>query len=109
MAGAPGVPLRRPTHPATAPRYHVRIKSLTERARWEALAIELPDEMTACWDHLANSPTAMLPNERCHRLKGALATIWQYKPTTGHNKRVWYTVDDAQRRVLVTAVYEQHP
>jgi hypothetical protein len=56
------------------------------------------------------TPTRMLPNERCHRLKGAhVSHIWQYKPTTGHNYRIWYLVDETNLRVLVTYVCDRHP
>lgn len=106
---ASGVPLRRPTHPSHEPQYHLRIKDLDEHSRWDSVVAMLPAEMTACWDHLANQPTTILPNERCHRLHGKLKDLWQYKPTTGHNYRVWYSVDQAQHIVLVTAVWDRHP
>lgn len=110
MTDAPGVPLRRPTHPAVAPAYHVRIKSFDERQLWEQLAAEIGPELQTCWDHMAHTPTRMLANERCHRLRGAhLRHIWQYKPTTGHNFRIWYVVDEPNHRVLVVAVHAHHP
>jgi len=108
--GAHGVPLRRHSKPAAKPRFHVRIKNLDERGKWELLAATIPEEMKAAWDHLANTPTMMLPNERCHRLHGAkIAHIWQYKPTTGHNHRLWYTVDEGAVLVLVIEVHVTHP
>lgn len=109
MPGAPGVPLRRRARPAIAPVYHVRIKSRDLRGEWDALTATIRPEMTACWDHLAMTPTLVLDNGRCHRLKGALRNVWQYKPTTGHNFRVWYHVDEHKRIVLVTEVHATHP
>lgn len=108
--GARGVPLRRPSRPTAKPRFHVRIKNLDEHARWDLLTAMIPEEMRAAWDHLANTPAMMLPKERCHRLRGAkVAHIWQYKPTTGHHHRIWYTVDEGAVVVLVVEVHVTHP
>src|SRR5690242_2639693 len=96
---APGVPLRRPSRPVVAPRYHVRAKDLRTRQEFEALANLLPVEMTQCWDHLAHTPDLVISGGRSHRLRGDhLRHIWQYKPTLGFNYRIWYTVDALLRR-----------
>lgn len=88
----------------------MRIKSLAERGAWEDLAASIPVEMTLCWDHLAHTPGLLIPGGRCHRLRGdQLSHIWQYKPTLGHNYRIWYVVDDAKLVVIVTEVHTSHP
>jgi len=46
------------------PRYHVRIKNLDEREKWDLLTATIPDEMKAAWDHLANTPWLFL-SSRC--------------------------------------------
>jgi hypothetical protein len=69
----------------------------------------MPDEMAACWDHLASTPTLVISNGRCHRLRGSLRNVWQYKPSTGYNQRVWCQVDEDELVVLVTAVHDTHP
>jgi mRNA-degrading endonuclease RelE of RelBE toxin-antitoxin system len=104
-----GVPLRRPVHPTAKPPYHVRIWDQAQRERWETIAAVMPEEMTACWDHLAYRPGFVLPNGRCHELRGSYRGIWQYKPSTGHNYRVWYRFDEKEKTVLVTQVYDHHP
>lgn len=65
--------------------------------------------MTECWDHLAMTPGLVLPDGRSHRLRGALRHIWQYKPTTGYNYRIWYEIDEAARVVMITRVWTTHP
>ena len=110
MSGGPGVPLRRPSRPTLPPNYHVRIKNRDVRADWDRLVAVIGSVMTRCWDHLAMRPGLVLPGGRCHRLKGAhLSRTWHYKPTTGHNYRIWYGIDEPARIVLVTRVWATHP
>lgn len=103
-----GLPLKRPRKPEARPTYRLRIKNHHEEGQWDQLVALMREDMIRCWDHLANRPTMMLPN-RCYPLKGRYAGTWQYKPSTGHNTRVWYRVDEEARVTYIDAVFVQHP
>jgi len=109
----PGLPVARPHRfPRDAPErppYRVRARNRKVESDWKRLAEAMPDEMNACWDHLAHTPLRDL-GDRCHKLEGVRAAgVWQYKVTLGHSHRVWYRVDNDEICVLVIEASLDHP
>jgi hypothetical protein len=88
----------------------------SEAARgWEDLCAQAPSPTRACYDALSRDPRDR-SSARQHPLKGELATRelkgarleqWQYEITGAG--RVWYCIDDAHRRVLLTLAAPGHP
>ncbi len=84
---------------------------------WEELCAQAPAATRECFDALSLDPRdRSSASTRRHQLKGSLATRelkgrkleqWQYEVTGAG--RVWYCVDDANRRVLLTLATTGHP
>lgn len=84
---------------------------------WEELCAQAPGAARDCYDALSRDPRdRSASSSRLHQLKGDLATRdvkgrkleqWQYEITGAG--RVWYCIDDQQRRVLMTLATTGHP
>ena len=84
---------------------------------WEQLCSQAPGPTRECFDALSLDPRdrGAAPG-RVHQLKGALSIRelkgklleqWQYEVTGAG--RVWYCIDDANRRVLLVLASVGHP
>jgi hypothetical protein len=89
-----------------------------EAARgWEDLCALSPGPTRDCHDELSRDPRDRSGSaSRRHRLKGELASRkigglqleqWQYEVTGAG--RVWYCIDEANHRVLLTEASTGHP
>ncbi len=94
--------------------WELRFATSEAASGWEELCAQAPGPTRACYDALSRDRTAAAG--RVHQLKGELATRdlkgarleqWQYEVTGAG--RVWYCVDDANRRVLLTLAKTGHP
>jgi hypothetical protein len=81
---------------------------------WEQLCRAAPGPADEAWVAITSHPTRT--DQRQHQLKGALATgrydgsalpQWQYEVTGAG--RVWYLVDVASRRLVLTHAGPGHP
>ena len=106
----------RPDGPRTPPDlvflYRVRTKSRSVVTEWDKLAVSHKGNLLACFDHLATHPNdATIDPDRCHQLKPSryvnYIEYWQYE--VGGGARVWYLVDEDQKRVEIHKVFTGHP
>ncbi len=83
---------------------------------WEELCAQAPGPARDCYDALTKDPRDRTSASRQHPLKGDLGRRelkglvleqWQYEVTGAG--RVWYCIDDQQRRVLLTLAMTGHP
>ncbi len=83
---------------------------------WDELCAQAPGPARDCHDALSREPRDRSNLSRQHRLKDEFATRevrgtaleqWQYEVTGAG--RVWYCIDDANRRVLLMLVTTGHP
>lgn len=81
---------------------------------WEQLCKAAPGPTDAAWVAITSNPTNT--DQRQHRLKGNLAVgkykgetlpQWQYEVTGGG--RVWYLMDESNRRLVLTQAGPGHP
>lgn len=102
-----------PARPGT---WEVRHATGDAAEGWEHLCQQAPGPTRDCFDALTRAPRDRSNPGRQHPLKGLLETRdvkgkkleqWQYEVTGAG--RVWYCVDDEERRVWVTAASVGHP
>lgn len=83
---------------------------------WEELCRQAPGPTRDAFDALAKDPRDGTRPGRQHRLKGALGSRmvggvaleqWQVEVTGAG--RIWYCIDDAKRRVVITLTGTGHP
>ena len=102
--------------PPRAPDWDLRFATGEAAAGWEELSRKGPGPTRDAFDALARNPRDRSDLGRQHQLKGELGTRvvggvaleqWQYEVTGAG--RVWYCVDDRNRRVLLTLAMTGHP
>lgn len=104
---------RRASRVAPPPRrgdWELRFATSAAAEGWEDLCVQAPGPTRECYDALSREPRAgAISGSRQHRLRGELAVRdfkgamleqWQYEVTGAG--RVWYCIDDAHHRILVT-------
>lgn len=83
---------------------------------WDELCAQAPGPTRDCFDALTRDPRDRSNASRQHPLKGELATReikgrkleqWQFEVTGAG--RVWYCIDDTERRVWFTLATTGHP
>jgi hypothetical protein len=81
---------------------------------WDRIAKTHGNVLSEAWDQLTHQP--MAKSERQHQLKadyshrtfqGASLEQWQYE--FSGSGRIWYCIDEAKRRLLLTLVEAGHP
>lgn len=81
---------------------------------WEVLCQQAREATGDAYDILIQNPRQV--SKRQHRLKGGLGSRfvagmdleqWQYEVTGGG--RIWYCVDDDNKRVILTYASTKHP
>lgn len=97
--------------------WELRFATSEAASGWEDLCEQAPGPTRDCYDALSRDPRDRSATaSRRHPLKGELATRelkgvrleqWQYELTGAG--RVWYCIDDAHRRVLLTLAVTGHP
>lgn len=103
--------------PARRGEWELRFATGEAAEGWEQLCSQAPGPARDCFDALSRDPRdrSSAPG-RIHQLKGELATRelkgqrleqWQYEVTAAG--RVWYCIDDANRRVLLVLASVGHP
>jgi hypothetical protein len=85
-------------------------------AGWTDLCSQAPGPARDAYDAIVKNPRDLSRPGRQHRLKGSLASRtvagetleqWQFEVTGGG--RVWYCIDDAQRKVILVLASTKHP
>ncbi|QNV37062.1 hypothetical protein IDM49_07310 [Rothia terrae] len=83
---------------------------------WQDLKAVQANKLADAWDFLTNTPLQYHP-ERNYPLKGALGSStvngnvmdqWQYR-NLSNGARIWFCVDEKQKRVYLTRVFTRHP
>ncbi len=83
---------------------------------WDDLCRQAPGPTRDAFDNLAKDPRNMTRPGRQFRLKGDLGTRivagvsmeqWQLEVTGGG--RIWYCIDDSNRRVIIVMASTKHP
>lgn len=97
--------------------WELRFATGEAAAGWDELVAQAPGPARDCYDALSRQPRERSRGaSRQHPLKGQLAAReikgvrleqWQFEVTGAG--RVWYCIDDAHQRVLLTLVTTGHP
>ena len=96
--------------------WELRFATSDAATGWEELCAQAPGPARDCFEALERDPRDRSNPGRQHRLKGDLGTReikgesleqWQYEVTGAG--RVWYCVDEKNRRVLLTLAKTGHP
>ncbi|MFI5905942.1 hypothetical protein [Dactylosporangium sp. NPDC051541] len=83
---------------------------------WQDLCTQATGATRTAYFAITTNPEPAPPTDKHHRLKADLAVgryngemlpQWQYEVTGG--ARIWYLVDAARRRVIVTYASMRHP
>jgi hypothetical protein len=102
--------------PPVPPEWDLRFANKTAADNWEKLCNVAAGNRAEMHTRLTEDPRRRINPDRHHRLKGELASgrhdgkeleQWQYEVTGAG--RAWFLIDDAKRRVLLTAVTLGHP
>ncbi len=116
MASKRGQPLTRPLKRAE---YQIRCATREAEKGWQDLTATARNAAVEAWDFLTNTPRDS--SERCHHLRGDLASVqiegvtlerWQYEVTGGG--RIWFAVGASPDRrtagvVFLVRVATGHP
>lgn len=106
----------RAARPPRAQDWEIRFGDSSAANGWEDLCQRAPGPTGEAYDILSSSPRSNERPTRQHRLRGSLGTRvvageeleqWQYEVTAGG--RIWYCIDDAGRRVILTFASTKHP
>jgi hypothetical protein len=101
--------------PPSSSEWDLRFGDSAAANGWEELCRHVPGNTLKAW-HLTRSSPGLPETERDHRLRGELATRkvggqeldqWQLEVTGGG--RIWYCLDEDQRRVWVVFAGTGHP
>lgn len=102
--------------PARADEFELVFADNAAAKGWEQLARQYPGPLRDAWERLRADPRTGAPPNRMHRLKadfkertvgGNRFEQWRYEITGGG--RIWYCIDAAGRRLLLTYVGSGHP
>lgn len=102
--------------PATGDQWDLRFADKKAARNWEQLSNTAATNCAAMHAQLTKDPRGAVNPRRHHRLKGSLGTAkhggreleqWQYEITG--SGRVWFLIDDADRKVWLTLVESGHP
>lgn len=83
---------------------------------WQDLKAVQANKLADAWDYLTNHPLLFHP-ERNYPLRGELGQAvvngvhleqWQFRHLS-HGARIWFCVDEKQKRVYITQVFTRHP
>lgn len=102
--------------PPVPPEWDLRFANKTAADNWEKLCNVAAGNCAEMHTRLTEDPRRRINPNRHHHLKGELSSgrhdgkeleQWQYEVTDAG--RAWFLIDDAKRRVLLTAVTLGHP
>ncbi|MBK5229631.1 MAG: hypothetical protein JJE27_00510 [Thermoleophilia bacterium] len=102
--------------PPTGEQWDLRFANKKAARNWELLCNTAATNCAEMHARLSADPRKVFNADRHHRLKGELSTgayggltleQWQYEITG--SGRVWFLIDDNNRKVWLTAVESGHP
>ena len=98
--------------PIKSTEYEIVLATSQAQKGWSDVVATQRSAVVDAWDRLTKEPERS--DQRCHRLKGDLATLthngatharWQYELNAG--ARIWFYVDG--RAVCIVQVFTAHP
>ena len=102
--------------PPRAGEWELRFGDGDAATGWDDLCQQAPGPTRIAFDAIVKNPRDSAQPGRQHRLNGGLGTRsvagrdleqWQYEVTGGG--RIWYCIDDAKKRVVLTLATTKHP
>ncbi len=100
--------------------YEIVYASTHAQKGWRDLKATIPGPLVDTWEWLTKTPLEVSPSN--YRLRGELGNLtyqekqfdrWQHKPTLKGSARIWFFVDENDRRVylekVLRLIQKSHP